>query len=281
MSTFGFPFTGPGSQPDGEDGSLEYMEMPDNMRVYSMPQIPERDEIDGVEAAIALLGEMKAAMDGFRIGEPARVFDLAGLDAANRRLIDQVLGEGEVSIIAGERVQAQESVLAGVWRVHVTGASGALERDFVEIGAFPDAVRDMAFAGARDRPSTDMEGLADGIVNAPPLLTELVDAIGRYRPGAAAHVINLSLLPQTDADIVFLDQRLGVGPVTILSRGYGNCRISTTATKNVWWVRYFNSREALILNSLEVVDVPDVACAAQEDIDDSAHRLGEILEVYR
>jgi hydrogenase-1 operon protein HyaF len=49
----------------------------------------------------------------------------------------------------------------------------------------------------------------------------------------------------------------------------------------VWWVQYFNSQDMNILNTLEVVDVPAVACAAQEDINDSADRLSEILEIYQ
>jgi hydrogenase-1 operon protein HyaF len=94
-------------------------------------------------------------------------------------------------------------------------------------------------------------------------------------------MINLTLLPQTEQDLAFLEERLGAGRVTILSRGYGNCRITSTATRNVWWVRYFNSQDRNILNSLEITTVPQVACAAQDDIGDSAERLGEILEIYR
>jgi len=71
------------------------------------------------------------------------------------------------------------------------------------------------------------------------------------------------------------------GRVTVLSRGYGNCRISSTATPGVWWVQYFNSQDRNILNTIEITDVPEVACAAQEDLEDSATRLAEILEIYR
>jgi hydrogenase-1 operon protein HyaF len=117
-------------------------------------------------------------------------------------------------------------------------------------------------------------------MNAPPLLAELNAKIAAYQAGVAPHIINLSLLPQTEQDLAFLEQRLGKGFVTILSRGYGNCRITSTGTKNVWWVQYFNSQDTLILNTLEVSDVPDVACASPEDIADSAERLQEILKVY-
>jgi hydrogenase-1 operon protein HyaF len=44
--------------------------------------------------------------------------------------------------------------------------------------------------------------------------------------------------------------------------------------------QYFNSDDTLILNTLEVSDVPSVACAAMEDLADSAERLGEILNFY-
>ena len=69
--------------------------------------------------------------------------------------------------------------------------------------------------------------------------------------------------------------------LSILSRGYGNCRISSTGTRHVWWVQYFNSQDRTILNSLEITAVPSVACAAPEDITDSAQRLEEIMEFYR
>jgi hydrogenase-1 operon protein HyaF len=41
-------------------------------------------------------------------------------------------------------------------------------------------------------------------------------------------------------------------------------------------VQYYNSTETLILNTLEVADVPLVACASADDITDSAQRLNEI-----
>jgi hydrogenase-1 operon protein HyaF len=94
-------------------------------------------------------------------------------------------------------------------------------------------------------------------------------------------VINLTLLPQTEADLACLEERLGLGPVSILSRGYGNCRITATAIRDLWWVQYFNSDDRLILNTLELTEVPAAALAAQEDIDDSAKRLAEILEALK
>lgn len=273
---------GPGTQPSEEDGAaLEYMEMPKGMRTYSAPALPEPEETDDVERALDILTHVKAAAEVQRSDAPPRSFDITDVDAHSRAFIDQALGDGEVSIVAGATIQAQESVFAGVWRVHEVDEEGRLIRDAIEVGAFPAAVLDIAQAAALEGTRSHRGSLPQGVVNAPALATELDDKIASHRPGNEAHVINLTLLPLTEEDVGFLDERLGPGSVTILSRGYGNCRITSTGTRNAWWVRYFNSRDAVVLNTIEVVDVPSVACAAPEDLADSAQRLGEVLEVYR
>ncbi len=269
---------GPGTQPRDEDGAeLDYMEMPKSMRTYAMPAVPEPDEVEDVTAALALLTGVR---DRLADGEPAS-FDLGDLDRQNRAFVDQILGEGEVSIVAGATIQAQESVLAGVWRVHELDAAGRLRKDTIEVSSFPDRVLRVAQQVAVPALTPHHGPLPAMVYNAPALVTEMADRLAAWQPGAAAHVINLSLLPLSDEDVSFLDARLGLGSVTILSRGYGNCRISSTGTRNGWYVRYFNSREAVILNTIEITDIPSVACAAPEDLEDSAQRLGEILGVYQ
>lgn len=273
---------GPGTQPGEEDGAaLEYMEMPKGMRTYAMPVIPEPEETHGVEPALEILNQLLKTLERQDVSSPSVSFDLTALDAQSRAFVDQVLGEGEVSIVAGTAVQAQESVLAGLWRVHEVDGNGSLLRDTIEVGVFPEAALQLARAASDKRLQKHEGPLPPGVLNSPALITELDDKVSSWAPGTAAHVINLTLLPQTEEDLAFLDQRLGKGPVIVLSRGYGNCRITSTATRNAWWVQYFNSREAIILNTIEVTDVPSVACAAQEDLEDSAQRLAEILEVYR
>ena len=116
--------------------------------------------------------------------------------------------------------------------------------------------------------------------NAPSILFELEAYRQQFQTGQLPKVINLSLLPMADADHQLLDDALGHGPVNILSRSYGKCQVSATEVSNVWWVRYYNSMSTLILNTLEVIDVPRVACAAPEDLRDSATRLREILAPY-
>lgn len=282
MSDVKGPLVGPGSQPfDSDGGVLDYMEMPSSMATFAMPEIPEPEDTEGMEAAKAVLGEVLKALQTQKAYDPAVVFELSGLDKENLGLVNQVLGEGEVAIVAGPQIQSQESVLAGVWRVHFLSEEGALAKDVIEVGAYPSSVKKVVFEQAQDQVPPLDDKLPDGVLNAPAVLTEIADKVAGYQPGQEAHAINLTLLPQTEQDLEYLTQKLGRGSTVILSRGYGNCRISSTNTNNVWWVQYFNSQDALILNSIEIVDMPDVVPAAQEDIEESADRLGEILEVYR
>ena len=284
MNSIDIPIVvGPGSQPVDDDGlQLDYLPMPTAMSSYATPAIPEPEEVTGAEDAVAVLKGVQAALAGFAIGDPAVVLPLDGLDEPSIELVNQVLGNGEVSIRyhADTTARVQESVLAGVWRVQYMGADGQVERALIEIAPVPRLVTEATFGTASASLDCDHRDIPDDVCNAAPLLTEINDKLPGHRAGSAPHVINLSLLPHTSRDIEFLCDKLGAGPVTILSRGYGNCRITSTATPNVWWVQYYNSQETLILNTIEISGVPDVACAAQEDIDDSAERLRQILELY-
>ena len=96
--------------------------------------------------------------------------------------------------------------------------------------------------------------------------------------GDAAHVINLTLFPMTPEDHVVLEQFLPVGSIAMISRGFGNCHVTSTGLTNVWRVQYFNNMNTLILNTIEIVDVPEVVLAAIEDLTDSRERLAELVE---
>ena len=260
---------GPGSQPGPEEGEdLAYLAMPSGMRVFE-PHFPMVDDPMKASGACRTLA---ALADDARNWTPAAGIihrDLAGLDADARTILADAMGEGEVAIAirGAKQIDIQESVFAGVWRVAENG------HEHIEIGAIPAAVLNSAAAGL---PELQVPGV--GVVNAPSILTEILDYAARHREGGPAHAINLTLLPHTPEDLDYLDRVLGRGPVTILSRGYGNCRIEQTARANVWRVRYYNSQDVLILDSIEVTSVPEVALAAPEDIADSADRLAEVAE---
>lgn len=279
----GIPIVGVGTQPVEEgDEQFNFTGSPGAMPTYHPPILPEPEEIENLVAAKALLKQVQQGLAAYQAGTPALVFDLSGLDASNLDLVNQVLNEGEVSVVynAVPRVQIQESVLTGVWRVRTYDAQQVLVSDVIEVGDIPSIVREKTFAFATPL-DTDLTQLPQGVINAPALITEVAEQSQAWQQGSLAHVINLSLLPLSPQDLAFLGERLGVGEITILSRGYGNCRIGSTQKHNVWWVKFYNSDDALILNTIEVVDVPEVARAAQEDLDDSAVRLAEILEIYQ
>jgi len=276
--------TGPGSQPADSDGAeMTFMDMPSGMITFASPMIPEPEDTVGMEAALALSEKILSAFNSYRVGNESIVFDLDILDAKNKEFMDQLLGNGEVSVQCGGdlNAQIQESVLAGLWRVHYLDNNQNIIRDTMEIADIPGLVSNMTFHKAAKNIDISQLEIPESVYNAPPLLAELSDKLPEFNPNNEPHVINLSLLPHTDEDIEFLSSSLGIGPNVILSRGYGNCRISSTGTKNIWWVQYFNSQDTLILNTLEISQVPAVGCAAQEDIEDSAERLDEILSIYR
>ena len=274
---------GPGSQPPDADGEeMTFMAMPSGMTIFAGNIIPEPDEVVGMEDAIQLGREIAVALNKYQTGDDAIVFELDHLDAKNKSFIDQLLGDGEVSATCGGKMNAeiQESVLAGLWRVRYLDDNMDIIRDTMEVAYIPGLVSELTFHEAEESLDVSDLKIPDNVYNAAPLLTEISDKLPEYKPGDEPHVINLSLLPHTEEDIEYLSASLGIGPTIILSRGYGNCRLSSTNTKNVWWVQYYNSQDTLILNTIEISKVPEVAVAAPEDISDSAIRLVEILSIY-
>jgi hydrogenase-1 operon protein HyaF len=276
---------GAGSQPAEEDGAtLDILQLPDEMQTFRMPEMPESlVQQSRAKAMMVDLHRILVEQAGSRQVRGATL-DLGELDGESLELIDQLLGEGEVSM-RFERddchARIQESVLAGVWRVKYFSSQGELTRDTIEVADVPKLCHRHVFRHAAHRADMIRDQIPAGVLNAPPLLAEINDKVSEYRPGHESHVINLTLLPQTEEDLGYLIGRLGEGPLTILSRGYGNCRITSTAVEHVWWVQYFNSQDKNILNTLEIGGIPAVAAAALEDLQDSAERLAEMMEAYR
>lgn len=170
-------------------------------------------------------------------------------------------------------VMVQESVFAGVWMCLAAGM------DHVEIAPVPGLA--LSRAHVPHRPAIGaLARKGPGLANAPAILTELAEK-SRSPAGGMAHVVNLSLLPHTPEDLDWLAEALGEGAVTILSRGYGNCRITATALPLVWKVQFYNSMDTLILDTFEATDMPEVALAAAEDLKDSAIRIRDVIEAIR
>jgi hydrogenase-1 operon protein HyaF len=278
MKDFPIPVraSGPGSQT--EDAELSYVPFPRDVATFSMPQVPDA-EAEAMVAAHGLLARFVDAM-GQRDALP---LELAGFHPGAIDVLNQTLGEGEVSVRIAFRngesrdVRIQETVFAGVWRERHYDHDGRVAHDYLYAGSIPPVVLELAQRGANAvlAPQT---ALAPGAMNAPALLSEIRHQVQAYKTQQAPHVINLTLLPLTPEDMELLERAVPVGPVTILSRGFGNCRISSTGLRNLWRVQYFNNMQTLILNTLEVVRVPEVALAADEDLAESRERLAELVE---
>jgi hydrogenase-1 operon protein HyaF len=282
MKDFPIPVraVGPGSQPH-DDAELDYVPIPRDVPTFAMPSLPHDADAANMRAARDLLARFVDAMgDG-----AAPRFELAGLDAGALEVLNQTLGEGEVAIriagaianggAGGVAVRIQETVFAGVWRERHVDSGGRLVHDYLRACAIPPIAIDAARRAATVA-VPDVE-LPPGAMNAPALLAEIRAQVRSFRPRGAPHVINLTLLPLTPDDHQVLERAIVPGPVAILSRGFGNCRITSTGLANLWRVQYFNSMQTLILNTIEIVEIPEVALAADEDLADSRERLVELL----
>jgi len=285
MTDIHIPITsiGVGSQPESEDGkTLEFIPMPHEMTVFEVSGMPEPEDVENLIEGMQALRLVRDALKGFKMNDDLSMIDITDLDDQNRAWVNTMLGHGEVSVIyqGGMRTEIQESVFAGVWRIIYLDGDRNIVKDFIEIASIPEIVVNSSFIKAKTKLEYDANNLPERVMNAPALITELNDKVATWKKGDEPHVINFTLLPQTEEDLIFLDQLLGSGPLVILSRGYGNCRIACTETKNVWWVKYFNSEDKLILDTLEISTIPEVACAAEEDIRDSYDRFVEVMELY-
>ncbi len=280
MKDFPLPVrvVGAGSQPD-EDEELQYLPMPREMNTFEMPRVPDRADPEALVAARAVLGgflDLLAAWDPEGADRGPQV-SLNAIPPQVLTLVNEMLGEGEVSIrVDGERsYRIQESVFTGLWRVCALDGEGRLADDWLEASPLPAVVTDVARASAASAPP--LVNVPPGAMNSPALLTELGSQMGARRESDAAHVINLTLFPMTPEDHAVMEQALPNGPVAMISRGFGNCHITSTSLRDVWRVQYFNSMKTLILNTVEVVAVPAVALAAPEDLVESRERLAELV----
>ena len=269
---------GPGTQI--EDDGLNYITMPTSMNTFRPPLLPEPEDLMGHGRAREVISQLIALLELASAGQPGGQINLMDLSDDDRALINQVLGEGEASARIGNtgdtlQVQIQESIFTGVWR-QITLQGTLVIDDVIEVGPVPAA---LGLAAASDVTSyRSWDGpIPPNVQNAPLLVDEILDHVQQWSSGKTAHVINLSLLPVTPEDIAFLDYQLGTGRVLILSRGYGNCRITNTQLPNCWRIVYYNSLDKVILNTVEVCEMPEVAMAAVEDFKDSRERLTQVI----
>lgn len=281
MMGFPIPVRTVGTDNHVDDDELAYVSMPQGMETFRWPCLPEPEGIAGHDAAKAALQGVRKVLESTLADGVNRSIALQHLSPEDLRLVNSVLGEGEVSarvegLAAGANVEIQETVFAGIWRV-VLRADKFVLSDTVEVGSIPRVLEDAAAQDACEAMERWSGPLPHNVQNAPLLISEIADQFGRWQRGQDAYVINLTLLPMSMEDIGFMDHHLGTGRVLILSRGYGKCRITNCRVPHSWRVVYYNSQDMVILNTVEIGALPDVARAAREDLEDSNGRLREVL----
>jgi hydrogenase-1 operon protein HyaF len=275
--------------PEGAEDAMTVMpiggdvldEAPGRRRLSLLATGKAEDLIRACPRVSKMLPEIVAALETQAENAPGRLFDLTDFSAEEILLIEDVIGEGEVtglvSLPEGVDAQIQESVMAGLWRVRFTDPQGKLFADYLEVSSLPEIARRAALVNCQ---SLDTGEPPAGAMNVMPLLSEIAGRSAAHKTGEPTHTITFSLLPMSPEDMSHLQKRLGAGSVRLISKGYGSCRILSTATMNVWSVQFFNAMDEIILDTLEIGDAPAAARAAEEDFRDSAKRLHEIEEAY-
>lgn len=254
---------------------LSLLELPQGATPRAVPSLTALEQAD--VAVREILAGIRYTLAHHRASSPPAIFSLRGLTEEERALVDEILARGEVEArIGGDPAYVlQETALAGLWRGAAYDGGGRAVAHWLEIADVPGVVRE-AVASFATRPVS--VAAAPGTMNLMPLLAE-IDARSRaWRAGEANHVISFTLFPLTPEDSSGLRARLEQAPIEILSKGYGTCRAIATRCPHVWGVQFLNVMGTVILDTLEVGDVPAAVRAADEDFQDSAARLHEIME---
>ena len=105
--------------PEEPGEAVDFMPMPREMSTFSMPRLPEpgpEADVTGARDVLqAFLGPMAQWLES---GGELPALDLLGLEPQTLRVLNETLGEGEVSAIvqADHEIRVQETVFSGVWR---------------------------------------------------------------------------------------------------------------------------------------------------------------------
>ncbi|MEM8800656.1 MAG: hydrogenase expression/formation protein [Pseudomonadota bacterium] len=244
-----------------------------------------RADEDAGPAVFASLTRVYQALQELVNDGRAWRFRIDHLAETDRKMLLDALGDGEVSVVItgvkGEGdVQISESVLPGVWKGRAETTEGTLGAEWIEVGAAPRALRELAATRPRDTLPVETLTPPRGAMNVMSVLAEIKERAAEWQPGVPNHVFNFTLFPMSPADSAFLAKTLGESGVRVSSGGYGAARVIMTGIKNVWAVQYLNGLGTVILDTIEVGDVPDAVLASQEDFEDSADRLSNIVEAY-
>ncbi|EJA7520254.1 hydrogenase expression/formation protein [Escherichia coli] len=277
MSETFFHLLGPGTQPN--DDSFSMNPLPITCQVNDEPSMAALEQCAHSPQVIALLNELQHQLSERQppLGEVLAV-DLLNLNADDRHFINTLLGEGEVSVRIQQaddsESEIQEAIFCGLWRVRRRRGEKLLE-DKLEAGCAPLALWQAATQNLLPTDSL-LPPPIDGLMNGLPLAHELLAHV--RNPDAQPHSINLTQLPISEADRLFLSRLCGPGNIQIRTIGYGESYINATGLRHVWHLRCTDTLKGPLLESYEICPIPEVVLAAPEDLVDSAQRLSEVCQ---
>lgn len=113
--------------------------------------------------------------------------------------------------------------------------------------------------------------------NAPVLLREIAEYVRRLLETGEFTAIDLSAMPLTPTDLVWLRERLGQGEIDITLNAEGESTLSETACPGVWWVTHRNEKGAVSSEFIEVAFVPELVKAHPEDIKIGLEHLESLI----
>ncbi|MBJ3591823.1 hydrogenase expression/formation protein [Salmonella enterica subsp. enterica serovar Saintpaul] len=275
MSDTFFHLLGPGTQPG--DDSFAMNPLPLTCQVNSAPSMASLENCPYSPAVMALLADVRHQLTRrIPVKQDVLGWDLATLNADDLMFLNTLLGEGEVSVRIqhpdGSASEIQESIFCGIWRVRSQNDKGQWQ-EHLEAGSAPRALWQAATLNTLPDDTllpSPIDGLMNGLTLAQELLAHVRD------PATLPHSINLTQLPISDADRLFLARLCGPGHIQIRTLGYGESQIDSTALRHVWHVRCLDTLKGVLLDSYEICCLPELVLAAPEDLLDSLQRLNEV-----
>lgn len=181
------------------------------------------------------------------------------------------------SIRTGVKARSVRPSFCGLWRVrHLHNRR--LLTDRLEAGSAPTALWQAATADTLPDDSLLPPPVA-GLMNGLPLAHELLAHV--RDPALQPHSINLTQLPLSEADRLFLARLCGHGNIQIRISGYGESQINATALRHLWHVRCLDALKGPLLDSYEICPLPELVLAAPEDLADSRQRWMKSADGWR
>ena len=186
---------GPGSQPEEADGAqLEYIAMPKGISTYSRPDTPEPEEVRDLIGAREAMDWLRSALARYEPDGEPQMANISRLDEASRDLINQILGDGEVSakFEGVVRARMQESVLAGIWRTFYLDENERITHDLLEVGDVPYLVRMPVSADPDPFGRLSKVRPPENAMNAMSIITEVAGHAREFPLSKRPHSINLT-----------------------------------------------------------------------------------------